>query len=520
MTTKSPWRRDLRSRSAFTCTFSMLTSRMNFACGWRIYQRHSRCSFRSRRVTLMYANFEIRFAKGLPRCDRVVVRPVPNRGRDIAPFLVEFASELSQFDLVLHLHSKRSKHTAHADWRRFLLHYTLGNRSIVCQILNIFNEDKAVGMVRPPYYGGLRSQPNWGKNCDKVIEVLETLNFGLADERCPDYPAGSFFWARTDAIRPLFHAGYTVHTFPEEASQIDGTLAHTIERVLGVLLLAQGYKMVCRYIDVAHNLVNYYGNGRLYQGVAVDRSGDIAAYQTAIAARNELRGRVAFVTAIFGFHTLMLPQQLEPEVDYFCVSDRALDGYGVFRIVEALYRDADPQRSVGYVKTHLLQTFKGYDYVVWIDANVLFRGSITPMIAELRASGHNIGAIPNPFQGNCYQEAAVCKEEKLDEPALITAQMDRYIGVIDKDDQLIETNFLLLDTGDPRVAKFQQLWWNEISTYSRCDQLSVSYALKTAGITWHSLLDERKSVRDANEFAIFARERTDPIFIKPGRRTG
>ena len=237
------------------------------------------------------SELQARFAKALPRCDSVVVRRVPNRGRDIAPFLVAFASELSQFDLVLHLHSKRSKHSAHADWRKFLLHHTLGNRSIVSQILNIFTEDKTIGMVRPPYYGGLRSQPNWGKNRDEVMEVLETLNFGLAGERCPDFPAGSFFWARTDAIRPLFEAGYTVHNFPEEAGQIDGTLAHAMERVLGVLLPAQGYKMVCPYIDVAHNLVNYYGKGHSYPGFAVDRAHDIAAYQSAIAARNGARGR-------------------------------------------------------------------------------------------------------------------------------------------------------------------------------------------------------------------------------------
>ena len=219
---------------------------------------------------------------------------------------------------------------------------------------------------------------------------------------------------------------------------------------------------------------------------------------------------IAFVTAAFaGSDRLMLPEQLEHEVDYFCVSDRALDGYGVFRIVEAVYRDGDPQRSVGYVKTNLLRNFEGYDYVVWIDANVLFRGRVFQMISELRASGRHIGAIAHPFRANCYDEAGVCKEEKLDDPAVIAAQMDRYIGLVDKDDQLVETNFMILDTGDPRVVKFQQLWWNEINTYSRCDQLSVNYALKSAGIAWHPVLDERKSVRDADQFAIFAGRRTD-----------
>ncbi|MGB9614955.1 MAG: HAD family hydrolase, partial [Fervidobacterium sp.] len=57
-----------------------------------------------------------------------------------------------------------------------------------------------------------------------------------------DYPAGSMFWARVEALAPLFKAGITLSDFPEEVGQTDGTLAHVIERFLVLSSLEQGFQ--------------------------------------------------------------------------------------------------------------------------------------------------------------------------------------------------------------------------------------------------------------------------------------
>ena len=50
------------------------------------------------------------------------VRIVPNRGRDIAPFLVEFRDEVLGLDLVCHIHTKKSLYSGgeQSEWRTYL----------------------------------------------------------------------------------------------------------------------------------------------------------------------------------------------------------------------------------------------------------------------------------------------------------------------------------------------------------------------------------------------------------------
>ena len=44
-----------------------------------------------------------------------------------------------------------------------------------------------------------------------------------------DYPVGGMFWARVDALRPLFEAGLTADDFEAEPAGHDGTLAHAVD---------------------------------------------------------------------------------------------------------------------------------------------------------------------------------------------------------------------------------------------------------------------------------------------------
>lgn len=52
------------------------------------------------------------------------------------------------------------------------------------------------------------------------------------------------FWGRSAAIRPLLYLRLGPEHFPPEAGPVDGTLAHAVERMLGVTALTQGYHIL------------------------------------------------------------------------------------------------------------------------------------------------------------------------------------------------------------------------------------------------------------------------------------
>lgn len=452
------------------------------------------------------------FTSSLQLLNKLTVKETKNVGRDIYPFIVVFGKELLNYDLILHIHSKKSPQSRTRGWRRFLLHYTLGSKEIVTQILNAFDDNQRLGAFFPAYFHATTRQPLWGGNSTIVENQLKKLGFKYDMTYCPDYPAGSFFWARPEAYSSILDGKYQLSDFDDEQGQFDGTLAHGFERLFGVLPLLQDYTTRISFVDRDYRLLNYFDKERFInsQKKALshfdkDRSDDISLYKKSLSERVQKRAKVALVTAIIGdFDALFLPRHLEGEVDYYCFSDTLSDGYGVFHIYKPPYIDADPRRTARYIKTNLLKYIDGYDYVVWVDANVEINVKVTELVQRVSNSSHTLGAIQHPVRNNLFEEAEEILAWKLDDECLVKEQIARYEYIHNlRSAPLIESNVLVLDARDEKIHNFMRIWWNEINNFSRRDQLSIGYALAEAKVTWQPLLDEQQSTRDSHEFALF-----------------
>jgi lipopolysaccharide biosynthesis protein len=162
----------------------------------------------------------------------VDVRLVPNRGRDIAPKLVAFADVYDRFEYVLHIHSKRSIHDARLHgWGEFLLENLLGSADIVGSIFEIFARFPNVGLVSSQHFEPVRFGLGWGDNFELADNLAGRMGVSIRRAKRFDFPSGSMFWARTAALRPLLDLRLTTDDFPPELGQLDGTLAHAIERL-------------------------------------------------------------------------------------------------------------------------------------------------------------------------------------------------------------------------------------------------------------------------------------------------
>lgn len=170
------------------------------------------------------------------------VRVVPNRGRDIAPFLLDFHDEILALDLVCHIHTKKSHYTGseQSEWRRYLLNSLLGGRDRIAWILGMFQATPELGMVYPDTFAKAPWWAHtWLSNLEHARELGARLGLHIDPLTYIDYPVGSMFWSRTEVLRPLFDLGLSRDDFPPELGQTDGTLQHAIERLLGQVVRQQ-----------------------------------------------------------------------------------------------------------------------------------------------------------------------------------------------------------------------------------------------------------------------------------------
>ncbi len=185
-----------------------------------------------------------RIARSLPDAQ---IHVFPNRGRDIFPKIFGFADAHSAHDIVLHLHGKRSVHSdALSDWLTHILDCLIPSEAEVNRILSLFNAIPSLGLVTPLAYRPLLGAAHWAAN----REIAEELAFRMGlKQPLPDnarlrFPVGSMFWARVKALQPLLDLGLKQSHFPPETGQVDGTLAHAIERMIGVTSAATGHKIL------------------------------------------------------------------------------------------------------------------------------------------------------------------------------------------------------------------------------------------------------------------------------------
>lgn len=189
----------------------------------------------ARRIEVEYA---FRGYKG--GSTRLVV--VPNRGRDIGPFLTEVGSivEAGQYDVVGHLHGKRSLAVDGAmgdRWRAFLLDTLLGGAAGLPAVLSLFVSEPGLGLV----FAEDRHCVGWSKNRPIADALAARMQPPPVLPEWPVFPVGTMFWARPASLAPLWALGLGPQDLPGEPVAYDGTMLHAMERMLPAVCEATGH---------------------------------------------------------------------------------------------------------------------------------------------------------------------------------------------------------------------------------------------------------------------------------------
>lgn len=168
------------------------------------------------------------------------IRVVPNRGRNFGPLLVEYGKKMTEFEFILHLHSKKSSHAGkilNTEWAD-LIFQRLMSATYLRGALSFMVENPKVGLIYRDLAGRFRKVNSyWGANRGPLTQsdFYKSSKAHLNWKLPVAYPIGGMFLARTQSLRQLLEFEWKYEMFPEEKGQLDGTLQHSVERYVGFL---------------------------------------------------------------------------------------------------------------------------------------------------------------------------------------------------------------------------------------------------------------------------------------------
>ena len=181
---------------------------------------------------------------------RATIVRVPNRGRDIWPFMMLLREgAFHDLDVVLKVHTKTSANLqpapiAGAAWRRRMLFELMGSGPALRAIIERFAQAPDVGLIGP---AGLRlpsyllsEREALGANASTMDLLARRAGISTV---AADFFAGSMFWVRPRAFEPLLKLDLSAADFPAEQGQTDATLQHALERLFVAAARCCGFRV-------------------------------------------------------------------------------------------------------------------------------------------------------------------------------------------------------------------------------------------------------------------------------------
>jgi hypothetical protein len=175
-----------------------------------------------------------------------------------------------------------------------------------------------------------------------------------------------------------------------------------------------------------------------------------------------------------------LKKRVKSDVDYVAFLDLPEPcASWTVRPLACISNDPNRNAKIHKVLSHLY--FPERLYSIWIDGKAALLCEPRTLAEEL-LSDFDMVVHRHPKRTCAYHEAFVCKNLHLDDPTRIDAQMQRYRRDGFSENMGLYDNTVILRRHNDRVRAFNELWWAEIQSGSRRDQLSSVYAAHKVGL--------------------------------------
>jgi hypothetical protein len=183
----------------------------------------------------------------------------------------------------------------------------------------------------------------------------------------------------------------------------------------------------------------------------------------------------------------------EEGIRYICFNDGTVDITGNWEDYPILdhYKFEDPRRTARYHKINPSIVLPEHTWSVWIDGSLIPKVRIDSLINFLKNKPNGeYGVRPHPGWNCIYNEAGAIIHYGFEDKDIINTVVNKY-----KSEGFPE-NFGLHETGvlvrknTPENMAFDNLWWEQVSQYSKRDQMSFDYVRWKTGKKFFELTRE------------------------------
>ena len=128
---------------------------------------------------------------------------VPNRGYDIAPLLLEFRDKASNHDICLKIHGKSGLHRVRRAMAKPSVQELIGDGGRAGEIVSAMVAKPALGVLIAQHYYGVEAS-SVSARITGQRRRFERIGYDLLPDQKIEYPSGSMFWFRSEALDRLW----------------------------------------------------------------------------------------------------------------------------------------------------------------------------------------------------------------------------------------------------------------------------------------------------------------------------
>jgi hypothetical protein len=186
------------------------------------------------------------------------------------------------------------------------------------------------------------------------------------------------------------------------------------------------------------------------------------------------------------------PKKKEEGVRYILFTDKLNNCFGwEQKIINYKTIDGDPQRAARFIKTHPEKYLPKHEINIWADSCYqLLIENIKSFCLKNLPKDTDISLFKHPKRICLFEELNVCRRLNLDRKELFDEQKLKYVRDKIKTNSGLYHTALILRKSNFRTNRFNDLWWEEISQFSKRDQISFSYLLQRLKINLRVISSE------------------------------